>query len=1104
MNKTVKKTLKISGITLGSLLLLVLLTVGIAVKLVLTPEKLTSIANKAIEKYSPARAELGRADLTVIGSFPFLGFRMSGLTVFDDMEDSPSDTLASIQTLTVTVDLMKLYEDRQIILTNFYTNGVRANLYTAADGRSNLDVFMGGTDAPKDTVVAEPDTVSSEPLEIYVDLQRISLRDIAATYQDVPGGINASVSGLNVDISGLLNNMDSINAQLKVGLAKTIAIIKNDSTNINAGLDGLSIEGDCSKYGNDVALNLVAKLAGTKVAMPDMKVSFSDLMASIDSTSCQLVGDTAVANVNSRISFSVNDISALMDSMSVMVGRVAMTLPHASLIEDSARVDRYNLDISNIKFKKGEGRGAMTVDLGGFGFGLDAGARTDLSHALAEANIGIRDLVLNLATWNPLDAHIRKLDIKLDALVDNDQVTVTPHISSPALKLLMGGKNYLNGWPMSFDMPLQANMSTGDVTVGNGSSIALNGEEIDFTATGNMFHTDNMSGRITARTQGMDIDKVIGMLPEEYRSMLDGIDLKGLVDLDLNADYVMKDGTPDVNQAKVILGLAGFNAGMNHDSLTLTSSRLKANVAYPSLKVPTPGKATADLDLSLADLNVNMTDSTSISALLKDIVLGASVIGLTDTLTEMSAALDLTVGSLRGSMDTISAHVMDLALNGQMYPTEQGTSILANIDWQKLSAQMGSMLGANVGKTQVKAMSNYDESKTDMLLQWDPRLKVLTENVEVEMLADPVTIPTLDFDFSLGQFNINECRVETGGSDVEFWGNVYNIDDFLDKTGLLTGELFLESDHMDVNRLMNLTSNREESTETTTDSISEPIIIPRGIDLTLYTNLANLEYNGHSFNNVGGDVTIKDGTAVLQELGFSSDAAQMQLTAIYKAPEIENRFVELNFHLLDIEMDQLIDLIPAVDSIAPMLKAFKGKAAFHLAAETNLKKDYLTYGSYYPVMSTLMANAAIEGKDLVVLDNDVFNSIKKKLLMSKDARNVIDSLDVELQVLGDEVDLFPTRIRMDKYEAILGGRHYINDDMNCDYHISLTDSPLPMRLGLTVSGPLQGISDSPLKHISVGKAKYGKLYSPKKQGNVEASVLKMKQDILDTMRSNVR
>ena len=155
-------------------------------------------------------------------------------------------------------------------------------------------------------------------------------------------------------------------------------------------------------------------------------------------------------------------------------------------------------------------------------------------------------------------------------------------------------------------------------------------------------------------------------------------------------------------------------------------------------------------------------------------------------------------------------------------------------------------------------------------------------------------------------------------------------------------------------------------------------------------------------------------------------------------------------------------------------------------------------------MSTLIGAAAIEGQNLVVLDNEIFDGIKKKLLMSKDAKNVIDSLDVELQVLRDKVDLYPTRLKMDRYEAIVSGRHNINKDLSCSYNVSLVECPLPIRLGVTISGPINGISESPLKHIKVGKAKYDKLYKPSKRGNTEEKVLQMKEDILNTLRGNVR
>ena len=385
---------------------------------------------------------------------------------------------------------------------------------------------------------------------------------------------------------------------------------------------------------------------------------------------------------------------------------------------------------------------------------------------------------------------------------------------------------------------------------------------------------------------------------------------------------------------------------------------------------------------------------------------------------------------------------------------------------------------------------------------------------QVDMLASPVCLKTLDFDFSLGRFNINDCRVEIDDSDIQLWGDIYNIGEFLDNTGLLTGELSIESDYMNLNKLMALTGDDvadEEAAEQVVEDIEagqdtidvKPIMIPKGIDLTLYTNLSKIDFNNHSFNNVGGDVSIKDGVIILQELGFSSKAAEMQLTAIYRTPDVERRFMELDFHLLDIEIDELIDLVPAVDSIVPMLKSLSGQAQFHLSAQTYLDPDCSKNGPLYPLMYSLMGNAVIEGANLVVLDNEVFDGIKRKLLMRKDAKPVIDSLDIELQVLDGKVDLYPARIKMDRYEAIISGRHNIDAGLNCSYNISLTQCPLPIRLGVTISGPLNDIAEFPIRHIKVGRAKYDKMYTPGKS-KAEQAILERKNAIMEAARSNVR
>ena len=207
MKPIIKKTLKISGITLGSIVGLLLILVLLVCILVFSSSSLTNIAEKAIDKYSPARAKIDDVDLTLVGTYPFLGFRLNGLVVYDDMEDSPSDTLAAIDEFTVTVDFKSLYKEKKII---------SANLFTAADGRSNLDVF--GLEPAED----EPEPEESGDLDIYADLQKISVERVNASYIDLSSGTKAAIDRFGIELKGLLN-YDSLEAKTGVKIAKITA-----------------------------------------------------------------------------------------------------------------------------------------------------------------------------------------------------------------------------------------------------------------------------------------------------------------------------------------------------------------------------------------------------------------------------------------------------------------------------------------------------------------------------------------------------------------------------------------------------------------------------------------------------------------------------------------------------------------------------------------------------------------------------------------------------------------------------------------------------------------------------------------------------------------
>ena len=230
----------------------------------------------------------------------------------------------------------------------------------------------------------------------------------------------------------------------------------------------------------------------------------------------------------------------------------------------------------------------------------------------------------------------------------------------------------------------------------------------------------------------------------------------------------------------------------------------------------------------------------------------------------------------------------------------------------------------------------------------------------------------------------------------------------------------------------------------------------------------------------------------MQEIGFTNKAAEMQLTAMYQSPRKNNLFLAMDFHLLNVQINDLLHMIPYIDTLVPMLKTFDGQAEFHIGAETNLKANY------EPKISTLRAAADIEGKNLTVNDKFAFTNITDKLKVSTDGEYRVDSLDVQLTVFKDEIDLWPSQIAIGKYKVTVDGR--MNLDKDGEYHFSVTETPvfLPNRMGLKLSGPINDLE------YELERPKFPTLYKPSKRNDREEMYYELKKKIADRLKENVR
>ena len=1102
MNKAVKKTLKIGGITLASILGVIIVIFLLLSWTVFSPQRLTKTANQVIDKYLPCNAEVDKVGLSLVSSYPFLAFEFYGLTVFDEMEESASDTLLHSGTFYTFVDMKALLKERKIIVEHLFSNDLQANLFISESGATNLDIFL-----PTDSAVAviEPEeTEASTDFELYVDLRQIRLQNISATYIDNQSNISASIDGLGIDVSGVLDGTD-MHASINAGVDKIVAQIA-DSTSIDASIDGVEFRGNAKMDAEKLTLGGNLNTSLIAAAIDDMNASLKNTGMTINNavyqTSNGNIQLNAIVNGES-VNFNAEGITATLEAFLMSVADV--TINEEMINADNLKFALSNLDVQMQDSVNGDINAAVSA------LNVDMLAATNqdmnnISGSLSAKGDGIQ---FNMGGAAPMAANLKDLSFVTDLSLKDDKITANPYLATSSLHFALDGDTYVNNWPISVSLPVVADTAITNIAINRAYVKAID-KCLNFSANANLSSNGDIKGNANIEMHSVDMISLMEMIPESLKYLVEGIELDALMDTKIDIDGgILANGEMMLNKANAILALTNLDAAYN-DSIFAESGFVWAGITYPGSQ---NSKVSADITLKATDLNAKMIDSTNIDAYMNDFVAEIEVADFMDTITAISAKADINVAMLKASMDTMNLYTENAALSATVSPNNNKTMLMVNLDYDKLNAGMGSMLSAQTGITSLLAMAVYDDTKEDLLLQWNPILQLSMEDASLDLLKEPVEMPYLELDFSLGQFNINDSRLQIGNSDIMLWGNVYNIGAYVEKTGMLTGELFLESDYADVTELLALINDFTVSSEsadtissvTVTESagsdtvtIADPFMVPEGIDLTLYTNLSEINFNDHIFNNVGGDVTIRDGVIVLQELGFSSNSAEMQLTAIYETPARDDLYVGLDFHLLDIQIDELIDLIPSIDSIVPMLKSFDGEAQFHLAAETNLKADYM------PKMPTLIGAAAIEGKDLVIMDSEVFDGIKRKLLMSKNAENKIDSMSVEMQVLRNKVDLYPFLIHMDKYQAVVAGRHNINKDLDCNYHVSLTDCPLPIRLGVNVGGSLNDIAEKPLKHIRVGKCQYKKMFKPEKRGLAEERTLQMKKVISDTLKENVR
>ena len=1032
-----KRFWKIFGITLGTIVGLLLIVVCVAIWLIFTPSRLTPIVRQVADKYITCEHALGEVDLTFFSTFPDFGLRVDGLYLINPKEGAQSDTLLAAPEVVATVNVVEFLKHSNLIVKELSLPNAVANVYVAADGTTNFDVFALSADT-----TATDTTSSGLPFDqIRIDAARIEGRYISLV--DEKDGLSASLA--NTALAVRASSWDDM-------------LLTLSSEAVSATMGGV-------QYADSLQL---AMSIPASVDLENMHFALHKADLQVNEFALQLDGTADVA-----------------DSISLNIRAYAREWQIAPLLAllPASLTDMLS-DISV------DGRISFVAGV--------CGVYSGLQMPLVDAHIVLED---GCGKYAALPYTLRDVALDADAHIDlNDDRASAVQIHSLSAKTL----------DTQIDATGEVTELLADMLLDLELTADVHLPDIAYFLPENMLTTGQGQGKVRAKIRLSDLTDM-----HLERGQFSGdLHLKG-VDFQMDSmlaklpDTHLHFALPNPKPSHKSVGWLAAQMSLQSLDFEMIDA-LKAQLWQTDLRIEASNVLSNN---SVLCATVGLQSAEPLKAAMDSMEATIQAPRLTayaeynmqDTTAVPTIQADISFDDLKGYYTDIQAHLAQSVLKANLRPSRRNKSVPrleASVQTQALNASMGEDMQVKTAALSLKASARYNKKGDNLLLQWNPKLDVDLQAGEAHLAAieQPVYIPQITFTYSNKDFYIAQSQVRLGNSDFALSGEVQNIGAWLRNKGTLEGELDFVSNHTDVNELMALFSadsgseeqpadNATAETDTTTETNGEaqPFLVPLGVDVALNTHIKEAVVFNEVAHDLKGKLYVKDGTLVLDEMGFVCNAAKLQLTAMYRTPRRNHIYVGFDYHMIDIDIAELIHMIPQLDSIVPMLHSFKGAAEFHLAAET------YTNAKYELKPSTLRGACSIFGKDLVVMDNETFSKISKLLLFNKKTENKVDSISAELTVYKKEIDVYPFCVSMDNYMVALGGRH--NLDMTFNYDVNVLS---PIYLGVNVSGNLDDLK------IKLAKCKFAKDFRPIFHGKVDTQSAELRQMIRNSMRKNVK
>lgn len=1059
-----KKALKVMAWTVAGVFI-VFVVVCSAVVWFLHPDRLTPIIEKVASDNLNADVKIDRAELTFWSSFPRLKVEVSGLEVIsrslDGLSDSVraslpanADSLISVGHFNGSVNVLSLIGG-SISLSDVIIDRPRINLIQVNDSVSNFNIIPA----------SEPDTAKSSIPDISINHFAIT-NALPFTYRSLADSVGMTVVLSMIDLSGdkapLYDLSVSSESEIGVPMLKEFGY-----ANVRIGIDTSvewSYDDPCrvtlrdfvlKTDDVDVVVNMVADFSD-RLRIDDLNLKINNLdvnsMKGHVPQSLAPLLKTLDTDMKVNVEARLKKPFVFSDTMAIPSIAAMLDIPECRLYYGKARFNKFAARIG--AELKGDSLNFSTVDIERF---VIDGRAMDVS-----LSCRLKDLFT--------DPHFMG---RFCGMVDFDRL---PSILKEKLKMTLTGR---------LDADTRFNFRLSDFARDRFHRLYVSGNvrlsDVNFltadTATG--FYSRN--SRLEFGTG------------QSFSSAGNRVD--SLLIVKLSAD------TARFFTEDVVAELRDFQAGAGSSNTYSSSDTAKIN--------PFGGR------VRIGSLKYFSTIDSAM-VVLRDVDGTASLRRFNGHSRVPELGLKMDIGRMAIMSKSFSTMLRDTRSDITAHFNPRRRRAAGDSIRPRRSNRQTRMTASQLDSIGVETMDfGVDNSLRNLLRRWKLHGKISSERGFLRFTSARIRnrFDSLELVFTTDSVALSNVNYRLGRSDFKIHGAVYNIIRALNtkRPGAIKFDMDISSDTINVNEIARVFlsgaggeyhadsfSDDESWTEDEVELIPQdsvnvstgPLLVPVNIDARLDIRAENVVYSDLLLNGFKGSLMVYQGAVQLNRLSGRNDAGEFNISALYSAPTAGNIRFGMGMDLRKFHIDRLDQMIPAIDSILPMLQSFEGVIDADIAATVDID-DGMNLK-----MPSLRAAMRFSGDSLVVFDNQTFRTLSKWLMFKNKQKNMIDSLDVELTISDSQMSIYPFIVNIDRYR--LGIMGYNDMAMNMDYHVSVLKSPLPFKFGINVKGDM----DNP--KIRLGGAKFKEKMVAEHSAIADTTRVNLVEQINSVFRRGVR